>query len=169
MKDGSAMAACYTYSQAYGVLNRMQLDDTIKSINQKYGFDKKVHAEYYNNYEIIKLKNNKNYFVPNKSIGKNETDEVLAEISVNNFIPELLSFKTQNGTNFTIWYNWNGRMSFDVSGNANGHTFTDVTLLPTNGTLNMCNYAQNAPYTFTLKNSKGVVVMTNVSNALSKH
>lgn len=39
MKDGSRMAACYTYSQAYGVLNRMQLDDTIKSINQKY--DKK--------------------------------------------------------------------------------------------------------------------------------
>jgi len=70
-----------------------------ESINQKYGFDKKVYAEYYNNYEIIKLKNNKNYFVPNKSIGKNETDEVLAEISINNFIPELLSFKTQNGTN----------------------------------------------------------------------
>jgi hypothetical protein len=39
MKDGSPMAACYTYSQAYGVLNRMQLDDTINSINKKY--DKK--------------------------------------------------------------------------------------------------------------------------------
>ena len=87
----------------------------------------------------------------------------------NLLIGKVFYFKTQNGTNFTIWYNWNGRMSFDVSGNANGHTFADITMLPTNGTLNMCNYAQNAPYTFILKNSKGVVVMTNVSNALSKH
>jgi hypothetical protein len=39
MKDGHPMAACYTYSQAYGVLNRMQLDDTLISINKKY--DKK--------------------------------------------------------------------------------------------------------------------------------
>jgi hypothetical protein len=83
-------------------------------------------------------------------------------------IGKVFYFKTQNGTNFTIWYNWDGRMSFDVSGNANGISFTDVTTASTNGTLNMCNYAQNAPYTFTLKNSEGVVVMTNVSNALSK-
>jgi len=86
----------------------------------------------------------------------------------NMLIGKVFYFKTQNGTNFTIWYNWNGRIAFDVSGNANGHSFSDVTTAPTNGTLNMCNYVQNAPYTFTLKNSKGVIVMTNVSNAVSR-
>lgn len=39
MKDGNAMASCFSYAQAYGVINRMQLDDAIKSINKKY--DKK--------------------------------------------------------------------------------------------------------------------------------
>lgn len=36
MKDGSPMASCYTYSQAYTVLNRMELDDAMRRINQKY-------------------------------------------------------------------------------------------------------------------------------------
>lgn len=36
MKDGHPMAACYTYGQAYGVLNRMQLNDSITSINKNY-------------------------------------------------------------------------------------------------------------------------------------
>ena len=39
IKDGSPIAACYTYSQAFGVLNRMQFDDTVRSINKQY--DKK--------------------------------------------------------------------------------------------------------------------------------
>jgi hypothetical protein len=83
-------------------------------------------------------------------------------------IGKVFYFKTQNGPNFTVWFNWNGRMTSDVSGNINGHTFADLNAAPTNGTLNMCNYAQNVPYTFTLKNSKGVVVMTNASNAVSR-
>lgn len=36
MKDGLPMASCYTYSQAHQVLGRMQLNDTINSINKKY-------------------------------------------------------------------------------------------------------------------------------------
>jgi hypothetical protein len=39
MKDGSPMASCYSYQQAYQVLGRMQLNDAINSINTKY--DKK--------------------------------------------------------------------------------------------------------------------------------
>jgi hypothetical protein len=83
-------------------------------------------------------------------------------------IGKVFWFKTQNGPNFTVWFNWNGRMTSDVSGNINGHTFSDLNAASTNGTLNMCNYAQNVPYTFTLKNSKGEIVMTNTSNALSR-
>lgn len=84
-------------------------------------------------------------------------------------IGRVFYFGSPNGTNYTIWYKWDGTRGIgDVSGNTNGHTFSDITFQPTNGTLNMCNYAQNIPYTFTLKNYKGQVVMTNVSNAVSK-
>ena len=84
-------------------------------------------------------------------------------------IGKVFYFKTQNGPNFTIWYKWDGtRNGGDISGNINGHSFSDINATPTNGTLNMCNYAQNVPYTFMLKNSKGEVVMTNASNALSR-
>lgn len=87
----------------------------------------------------------------------------------NMLIGKTFYFKTQNGSDFTIRYQWDGvRTPGDVSGNSNGHTFGDITVQTTNGTLNMCGYAQNAPYTFTLRNYKGQVVMTNVSNALSK-
>jgi hypothetical protein len=40
-KDGARIASCYTYSQAYGVLNRMQFDDNLISINKKYDNKKK--------------------------------------------------------------------------------------------------------------------------------
>lgn len=87
----------------------------------------------------------------------------------NMLIGKTFYFRTQNGTDFTIWYRWDGTRSIgDVSGNVNGHSFSDITFQPTNGTLNMCNYAQNISYIFTLKNSKGVVIMTNASNALSR-
>ena len=84
-------------------------------------------------------------------------------------IGRVFYFGSPNGTNFTIWCKWDGTRGIgDVSGNTNGHTFSDITFQPINGTLNMCNYMQNVPYTFTLKNYKGVVVMTNASNAVSK-
>jgi len=86
----------------------------------------------------------------------------------NMHIGKVFYFK-QNGSDFTIWYKWDGvRTPGDVSGNINGHSFGDITVQPINGTLNMCNYAQNVPYVFTLKNYRGEVVMTNASNALSK-
>jgi len=86
----------------------------------------------------------------------------------NMLIGKVFYFK-QNGSDFTIWYKWDGtRAPGDVSGNSNGHTFGDITVQPTNGTLNMCTFAQNVPYVFTLKNYRGEVVMTNASNALSK-
>jgi len=84
-------------------------------------------------------------------------------------IGRVFYFGSLNGTNYTIWYKWDGTRGMgDVSGNTNGHTFSDITFQPTNGTLNMCNDMQNVPYTFTLRNYKGEVVMTNVSNAVSK-
>ena len=84
-------------------------------------------------------------------------------------IGRVFYFGSSNKTNFTVWCKWDGTRGIDdVSGNINGHSFGDITFQPTNGTLNMCNYAQNVPYTFTLKNYKGEVVMTNASSALSK-
>jgi hypothetical protein len=84
-------------------------------------------------------------------------------------IGKVFKFRMRDGSNFTVCFEWNGvRRPGDISGNAGGYTFGDMTALPINGTLNMCGYVQNAPYTFTLKNYKGEIVMTNVSNAVSK-
>lgn len=41
-----------------------------------FGFDAKEHMAWHENYEIIQLPDNTYYFVPNKSIGKNESDVV---------------------------------------------------------------------------------------------
>ncbi|TAL62216.1 MAG: fibronectin type III domain-containing protein [Bacteroidetes bacterium] len=68
---------------------------------QKYGFDKKEYTAYGPNYELIKLKNGKNYFVPYKSVGENQTDEVFADVLVKGFDKSLLSFKTKDGTVLT--------------------------------------------------------------------
>ncbi|MDO9000358.1 MAG: fibronectin type III domain-containing protein [Bacteroidota bacterium] len=68
------------------------------SANQKFGFDKKEYAAFISNYEAIKLRNGKNYFVSNKSIGLNQTDELIAEIQIANFNTNQLSFKTNAGT-----------------------------------------------------------------------
>ncbi len=68
------------------------------SATQNFGFDKKEYAAFTGNYEVIKLKNSKNYFVSNKSIGENQTDEVLAQVQVVNFSAGSLSFKTEGGT-----------------------------------------------------------------------
>lgn len=66
-------------------------------LNQNFGFDKKEYAAFMDNYEAIKLSNNKIYFVPNKSIGENSTDAVIATFTINGYSPSQLSFKTQNG------------------------------------------------------------------------
>ncbi len=68
------------------------------SASQNFGFDGKEYAAFIKNYEAIKLKNGKNYFVPNKSIGETQTDEVIALIQIHGFIPGQLSFKTSSGT-----------------------------------------------------------------------
>ena len=67
------------------------------SPNQNYGFDKKEYAAFIANYEAIKLADGKNYFVPNKSIGQGQSDEVIAQIQIANFNPNNLSFKTGKG------------------------------------------------------------------------
>jgi hypothetical protein len=65
------------------------------------------------------------------------------------------------GADFTIWFMYDKvRKPADVSGNYLGKSFADMTS-NANGTLNMCNYAQNVPYSFTLKNSYGQTVMAN--------
>lgn len=65
--------------------------------NQNFGFDKKQYVAWTNNYELIKLKNNKNYFVPYKSVGENQSDKVNAAITIIPFDANKLSFKTANG------------------------------------------------------------------------
>lgn len=71
------------------------------SADQNYGFDKKEYAALIKNYEAIKLRSGKNYFVPNKSIGLSQTDEVLAQIQITGYNANQLSFKTANGTLLT--------------------------------------------------------------------
>ncbi len=69
---------------------------------QNFGFDKKQYAAFIKDYETIKLKNGKNYFVPNKSIGQDATDEVNARLQINNFSTNFLSFKTKNGSVLSV-------------------------------------------------------------------
>ncbi len=68
------------------------------STNQAFGFDKKEYTAYIPNYEVYTTPSNKKYFIPYKSIGEGQTDEVFANIQINNFNASKLSFKTQNGT-----------------------------------------------------------------------
>jgi len=77
-------------------------NDSIKvifsaSLAQNFGFDAKEYAAFIQNYEAIKLKNGKNYFVSNKSIGETQSDETIAEIQIVGYVPSQLSFKTSNG------------------------------------------------------------------------
>lgn len=68
------------------------------SSGQNYGFDKKEYAAFIKNYEAIKLRSGKNYFVPNKSIGLSQTDEVQAQIQIAGYNANQLSFKTSSGS-----------------------------------------------------------------------
>ena len=85
----------------------LEASDSIKvvfeaSAGQNFGFDKKVYASFIKNYEVIKLKNGKNYFVSNKSIGEGANDEVYAVITVPNNNNGAVSFKTKNGTALSV-------------------------------------------------------------------
>ncbi len=71
------------------------------SAGQNFGFDKKEYAAFIKNYEAIKLRSGKNYFVANKSIGLSQTDEVIAQIQITGYIANQLSFKTASGTILT--------------------------------------------------------------------
>jgi hypothetical protein len=93
--------------------NKMVTFET--STGQSFGFDKKEYTAFYKNYEIIKLKNNKNYFVANKSVGESSTDQVLAKVTIENFNSSLLTFKKENGSTLSHGPG-NGPNSFLVSG-----------------------------------------------------
>jgi hypothetical protein len=90
------------------------------SINQNYGFDKKEYAAFIPNYETIKLKTGKNYFVANKSVGEGQNDIVVANVQITNFNPSLLSFKLNNGTvlNTVTTNNINQVVVIDIPSNA---------------------------------------------------
>ncbi|MCE3259916.1 MAG: hypothetical protein K0S12_1557, partial [Bacteroidetes bacterium] len=81
----------------------LQVDDNhlvtfSESPQQNFGFDKKEYSAFTSNYEVIKLKSGKNYFVSNKSSCPEKSDEVLAQVQVTAFDPSRLSFQTLNGT-----------------------------------------------------------------------
>lgn len=81
----------------------LEANDSIKVVfeeysSQKFGFDKKEHAAFIDNYEVIKLSNGKNYFIPNKSIGESDNDGVVASFTVvGNTDPQII-FKTKSST-----------------------------------------------------------------------
>ncbi|MBP7808116.1 MAG: hypothetical protein KA163_02375 [Bacteroidia bacterium] len=72
-----------------------------KSPAQVYGFDEKKYTAWTNNYELIKLRNGKNYFVPYKSVKEFSNDEVYAKIDIKGFVASKLSFKTDNSFELT--------------------------------------------------------------------
>ncbi|MBL7892933.1 MAG: fibronectin type III domain-containing protein [Bacteroidia bacterium] len=67
------------------------------SPDRKYGFDEKQYAAWAGNYEAIKLKDNVNYFVPYAGIAEGKSDEVRALVTIRNFDPGKLIFKTSGG------------------------------------------------------------------------
>ena len=84
----------------------MEASDSLKVVfeaspNQKFGFDAKKYTAWTNNYELIKLAGGKTYFVPYKSIGENQNDEVYANVTAFNFDAQKLSFKTVGGQTCT--------------------------------------------------------------------
>ena len=72
-----------------------------ESPGQQFGFDKKKYTAWTTNYELIKLKSGKNYFVPFKSVGEFQSDEVYAAVNIIGFNASKLSFKTGNGLQLT--------------------------------------------------------------------
>lgn len=72
-----------------------------ESPQQQYGFDEKKYTAWTTNYELIKLRNGKNYFVPYKSVKEFSNDEVYAEIDIKGFDAGKLSFKADNGFQLT--------------------------------------------------------------------
>lgn len=83
--------------------------------NQVYGFDKKQYKEWSNNYEIIKLKSGKAYFVAYKSIGEDKSDEVLAKVNIKNFNPNKLQFKNESGKIINAVIEQNGMYKLNLS------------------------------------------------------
>lgn len=79
--------------------------------NENFGFDGKENMEWHENYEVILLSDSSHYFVPNKSIGKNEVD--LVDILVPSGVTPTFKLDDQtalsaapvsggNGTLFTV-------------------------------------------------------------------
>lgn len=84
----------------------LEASDSLKVVfeaspNQKFGFDAKKYTAWTNNYELIKLAGGKTYFVPYKSVGENQNDEVYANVTAFNFDAQKLSFKTVGGQTCT--------------------------------------------------------------------
>jgi hypothetical protein len=69
----------------------------VKSPAQLNGFDAKEYTARTNNYELIKLNNGKNYFVPVKGVKEGGSDEVYATINIIGFTSSKLNFKTDAG------------------------------------------------------------------------
>ncbi|MCW3076136.1 MAG: hypothetical protein JWO32_745 [Bacteroidetes bacterium] len=125
------------------------------SVSQQYGFDDKQYAAFIKNYEVIKLKNGKNYFVPNKSVGEGKTDEVLASVQVTGFNSSLLKFKTFDGNNLN--FTAEGNNKFKITGIS--HNVNSVYAVYNNkiiGKLNIISLKQ--------LNKKVVLVPVNNSN-----
>ncbi len=88
------------------------------SATQQFGFDKKQYTAWINNYELIKLSGNKNYFVPYKSVGVNQNDEVLAKVVIKNFNLQKLNFKTAGGQNCNAIQDQNNSFKVNLPHNA---------------------------------------------------
>jgi len=129
---------------------------------QQFGFDKKEHVEWILNYEPIRLGDSTNYFVPWKSIGKGQTDEVVAHAEFAGLDENRLAFKdktgnalskTGSGGTYTITvpsnaqcvYAWYGDLKLGKLNVVELDTLSRrVVLVPVNGaTINAANLQSN--------------------------
>ena len=77
--------------------------DFSAAADQEFGFDEKKYAAWINDYEVIRLGDSSNYFVPYKSLAPNQTDVVTAGVRSQNPLTGLTFEAIVNGqsTNLT--------------------------------------------------------------------
>jgi len=89
------------------------------SATQNYGFDARDVSAWTENYEAIKMSDGGNYFVPFKSVGENQTDEVMANVQIEGYDATFLSFKTKSGAVLAHTAAGSNNFKLSVPANAN--------------------------------------------------
>ncbi|MBK9191564.1 MAG: fibronectin type III domain-containing protein [Crocinitomicaceae bacterium] len=85
------------------------------SENQEFGFDKKEYAPWINEYEVIRLIDSTNYFVPYKSISPDGSDEVIAKITSDITLLDVNFIAVIHGSETTLSHQKNNDSTYTVT------------------------------------------------------